>query len=85
MWTFVDVEGIEPTNNFGEQGIRPAVMWRRTSFGTNSAAGSRYVERMLTVTTTLRQQDRNVYEYLCNAILASFEGRQSPSLLPQTA
>jgi transposase len=85
LWTFVDVEGVEPTNNFGEQGIRPAVMWRRVSFGTNSAAGSRYVERMLTVTTTLRQQDRGVYEYLCDAVRASFEGHQPQSLLPQVS
>ena len=85
LWTFVDIEGVEPTNNFGEQGIRPAVMWRRVSFGTNSAAGSRYVERMLTVITTLRQQDRGVYEYLCNAVSASFEGNQPESLLPQAA
>jgi len=82
LWTFVDTEGIEPTNNFGEQGIRPAVMWRRVSFGTNSSAGSRYVERMLTATSTLRQQGRGVYEYLCDAVSASFEGRKPPSLLP---
>lgn len=85
LWTFVDIEGVEPTNNFGEQGIRPAVMWRRVSFGTNSAAGSRYVERMLTTITTLRQQRRGVYEYLCDVVQASFEGRQPQSLLPQGA
>ncbi len=85
LWTFVDIEGVEPTNNFGEQGIRPAVMWRRVSFGTNSSAGSRYVERMLTAITTLRQQRRGVYEYLCDAVQASFEGRQPQSLLPQGA
>jgi transposase len=83
LWTFVDHEGVEPTNNFSEQGMRPAVMWRRVSFGTNSAVGSRFVERMLTVTTTLRQQGRGVYEYLCDAVQASFEGRRPLSLLPQ--
>ena len=83
LWTFVDIEGIEPTNNFAEQGIRPAVMWRRVSFGTNSTGGSRYVERMLTAIATLRQQRRGVYEYLCDTVQASFEGRQPPSLLPQ--
>jgi transposase len=84
MWTFVDIEGVEPTNNFGEQGIRPGVMWRRVSFGTNSARGSRYVERMLSTTTTLRQQGRGVYEYLCDVIRASFDGTKPPSLLPST-
>ncbi len=85
LWAFVDIESVEPTNNFAEQGIRPAVMWRRVSFGTNSAAGSRYVERMLTVITTLRQQRRGVYEYLRDAVQASFEGRHPQSLLPQGA
>lgn len=85
MWTFIKTEGVEPTNNFAEQGLRPGVMWRRVSFGTNSAAGSRYVERMLTVTTTLRQQGRGVYEYLCDAVRASFEGNRSPSLLPPSS
>ena len=83
LWTFVDVEGVEPTNNFGEQGIRPAVMWRRVSFGTNSAVGSRYGERMLTVTTTLRQQGRDVYGFLCDAVRASSEGVRPQSILPQ--
>ena len=85
LWTFVEVEGVEPTNNFAEQGIRPPVMWRRVSFGTNSTTGSRYVERMLTVTTTLRQQGRGVYEYLCDAVRASFEGNRPQSLLPRLA
>ena len=33
MWLFVTVEGLEPTNNAAERAIRPAVLWRRTSFG----------------------------------------------------
>jgi len=55
---------------------------RKLSFGTESPAGSRFVERMLTVTTTLRQQDRNVLDYLIAAHRARLEGRRPPSLLP---
>jgi len=84
MWTFVEVEGIEPTNNFGENTIRHAVMYRKTSFGTQSPEGSRFVERILTVVTTLRLQKRNVLEYLTAAINAHRRGGVAPSLLPVT-
>ena len=57
---FVEVEGVEPTNNAAEQALRHAVIWRKLSFGTQSASGSRFVERMLTVIETCRRQHRNV-------------------------
>jgi transposase len=53
MWTFVDIEGVEPTNNHAERSLRPAVIWRRISFGSQTQAGSLFVSRMLTVVTTL--------------------------------
>ena len=56
LWTFVRVEGVEPTNNSAERGLRRAVLWRRRSFGTQSEDGSHFVERVLTAVTTLRQQ-----------------------------
>jgi transposase len=64
MWTFVRKDGVEPTNNVAERAIRPAVIWRKTSLGTQSGRGSRFVERMLTCVATLRQQGRNVLDYL---------------------
>lgn len=82
LFTFVHVEGIEPTNNFGERQVRPGAMWRRTSFGTQSEAGSRFVERMLTTVATLRQQNRNVLEFLTEAYAAKLSGKNPPSLLP---
>ena len=56
LWTFVETEGVEPTNNHGERVLRRAVLWRRRSFGCHSAAGCRFAERILTVATTLRLQ-----------------------------
>lgn len=64
LWTFVRVGGVEPTNNNAERALRRAVMWRRKSFGTQSEGGSRFVERILTVVTSMRQQGRDVLEYL---------------------
>ena len=83
LWLFLTVEGLEPTNNAAERAIRPAVLWRRTSFGSQSEAGSVFVAQMLTVVTSLRSQNRNVLEFMTEAIRASRKGSTSPSLLPQ--
>lgn len=82
LWTFVRVAGVEPTNNAAERPLRRAVLWRRRSFGTQSAAGSRFVERVLTAVTTLRQQRRDVLDYLAAACAAANRGAPPPSLLP---
>jgi transposase len=85
LWTFVRVEGVEPTNNSAERAIRPGVLWRKGSFGTDSIRGSRFVERMMTVSATLKQQKRNVVDYICCAFEVSLRGKSVPSLLPVTA
>jgi transposase len=85
LWTFVQVAGVEPTNNTAERSIRPGVLWRKGSFGTQSAAGSCFVESMMTVVTTLKQQQRNVLEYLTAACEAALRGEAAPSLLPASA
>ena len=81
-WTLVQVEGVEPTQNAAARSIRPGVLWRQGSFGTQSAEGSRFVESMLTVVTTLKQQQRNVLEFLTAACAAALRGEAAPSLLP---
>ena len=82
LWTFVRVEGIEPTNNASERALRHAVIWRRISGGTDSAEGSRFVERMLTVVATCRQQKRHVLDYLSSCFEAHLRGQKVPSLVP---
>ena len=57
LWTFVALEGIEPTNNRAERCLRRAVLWRRRSFGTQSEAGSQFVGRVLTAVTTLQSTE----------------------------
>jgi hypothetical protein len=85
LWTFVQLEGVAPTNNAAERSIRPGVQWRKGSFGTQRAEGSRFVESMLTVVATLKQQQRNVLEYLTAACEAALRGQAAPSLLPANA
>jgi transposase len=82
LWTFVRVEGVEPTNNAAERAIRPGVLWRKGSFGTQSSSGSRFVEAMMTVVTTLKQQHRHVLTYMTDACQAAYTGLPAPSLLP---
>jgi len=81
LWTFVEIDGVEPTNNAAEQALRHAVIWRKLSFGTQSADGSRFVERMLTVIETCRRQQRNVFAWLTETVSAHHHGRTKPSLL----
>ena len=85
LWTFAAVEGVDPTNNFAERNLRSAVLWRKGSFGTHSEAGSRFVERIMTVVASLRLQRRNVFEYLVQASEAHLHGQTPPSLLPVAA
>lgn len=82
LWTFVDVAGIQPTNNAAEQALRHAVIWRKLSFGTQSASGSRFVERLLTVVETCRRQNRNAFAWLTDAVQSHLAHRPTTSLLP---
>jgi transposase len=83
LYTFAAVEGVGPTNNAAERALRHAVCWRKTSYGTGSAAGSRFVERMLTVIATCRQQGRGVLEYMTEACQAALAGTALPAILPR--
>jgi hypothetical protein len=85
LWTFVWEPGVEPTNNCAARPLRRAVLWRRRSFGTQSAAGSQFVERILTTVTTVRQQRRDVLDYLTAACAAAIRKDPAPSLLPLTS
>jgi transposase len=82
LWTFARVEGNEPTNNAVERALRHAVLWRKTSNGTDSEAGSHFVENILTLVATCRQQGRNVLEYLTQCCEAALEGARPGSLVP---
>jgi transposase len=82
LWTFVTVDGIEPTNNRAERALRPAVLWRKGCFGAASATGNQFVERFLTVSATCQVQQRDLWTFLVKAIEHAWAGRPAPSLLP---
>jgi len=81
LWTFARVEGGEPTNNAAERALRPAVLWRKGSFGSDSEAGSRFAERLLTVVATCRQQGRPLPDFLVDVGESTLQGTAAPSLL----
>jgi transposase len=85
LWTFLRVAGVDPTNNAAERALRHAVIWRRLSYATESGSGSLFVERMLSVVATCRQQGRDVLDYLIACQEARLLGHPAPSLLTEGA
>src|ERR1051325_8451416 len=81
LWRFVQVKGLEPTNNLAERMLRPAVIWRKKSFGNVSQRGCRYVERMLSVIQTLRLRKVSVLDYLQQAVAAHRKGLVAPEMM----
>lgn len=82
LWAFAYIEGVEPTNNAAERALRPAVLWRKGCFGAVSPSGNEFVERILTVIATCRQQERPLWSFLGDAVQAYWAGCPAPSLLP---
>ena len=82
FFTFIEHDGVEPTNNTAERAVRFAVLMRKGCFGSDSAKGSRFIERFLTVRATLRRQNRDLYSFLKQACTAALHGTVTPSLIP---
>jgi len=80
LWTFVDVDGVEPTNNHAERELRAFVLWRRRSFGTQSDRGNRFAERLMTIAHTARKQRLDVLSFLTACCQAQLDGTRAPSL-----
>ena len=81
LWLFLEIPGREPTNNRGERSLRHAVIWRKLSFGTPSESGSRFVETLLTILETCRQQQRHPIDFLTAAIEVHAAAKPAPKLL----
>ena len=81
FFTFLDKEGVEPTNNAAERALRCAVQWRKISFGSRSPKGQVAVARLLTVARTCRMQNHSSLAYLGHAIQLHRKRQAAPSLL----
>jgi transposase len=82
LWIVPRAEGVEATNNVSEHALRPAVLRRTGSFGSDREARSRIAERFLTVAATCRQQERSLCAVLVPAVEAALRGAARPSLFP---
>lgn len=85
LWTFVEHEGVEPTNNHAEREIRAFVLWRKRSFGTQSDRGNRFAENLMTVAHTARKHQRNVLALLTECCRAARDRHPPPSLFDAAA
>ena len=79
LWTFVEEDGVEPTNNHAERELRAFVLWRRRSFGTQSDRGNRFAERLMSIVHTARKQGRGVLAFLV-ACASRADDEPAPSL-----
>lgn len=81
LWTFWSNHNVPPTNNQAERQLRPLVISKKLTFGTQSARGSRFVERIFTVVMTCQQQQKSIFQFLENCISAHFSGQPAPNLI----
>jgi transposase len=80
LWTFAHLDGVEPTNNHAERGLRGAVIYRKLSLGSQSEQGERTIERLLSASVTCRLQRRSLFAYLADVLTANIRGDPIPAL-----
>jgi transposase len=80
LWTFTHTDGVEPTNNHAERGLRGAVIYRKLSLGSQSEPGERTIERLLSASVTCRLQRRSLFAYLADVLTARIRGDPIPAL-----
>ncbi len=78
LWTFTHTDGVEPTNNHAERGLRGAVIYRKLSLGTQSERGERTIERLLSASVTCRLRKQSLFDYLTEVITAHARGDPYP-------
>ena len=80
LWTFAEIDGVEPTNNHAERGLRGAVIYRKLSLGTQCDRGERSIERLLSASITCRLRQQSLLAYLTEVITAHARGDPIPAL-----
>jgi hypothetical protein len=80
LWTFTHTDGVEPTNNHAERGLRGAVIYRKLSLGSQSERGERTIERLLSASVTCRLRKQSLFAYLTQTLAAHAGGDPAPAL-----
>jgi transposase len=78
--TFAAHPGVQPTNNHAERALRGAVIYRKLSLGSQSKAGERRIERLLSASITCRLQHKSLFAYLTELLNAHARGDPAPLL-----
>ena len=81
LWTFLTIEGVEPTNNHAERSLRQLVIWRKKYFGTRSDYGTEFVSRTASLLMTYRLQSKNSFDYLAQAMKNHFSNLPAPAII----
>jgi len=76
-----EIDGVEPTNNRAERGLRGAVIYRKLSLGSQSQAGEQTIARLLSASQTCRPQQRSLFAYLTDVLAAKARDDPVPSLV----
>jgi len=80
LWTFVTIQGVQPTNNAAERSLRGPVIHRKLSHGTRTPDGEHFIERALSASVTCRLQHRSLFTYLTQLLTAQARGDPLPTL-----
>ena len=80
MWVFSKYTDVEPTNNLAERDLRKLVIWRKKSYSTRSERGKKFVERITSISQTLRKQGKNVLKFI-ESTLKNFYSDKEPELI----
>lgn len=68
LWNFFDIPNVPPTNNHAERQLRPLVISKKLTFGTQSERGSRFIERIFSIVATCKQQQKDVLAFIIETL-----------------
>lgn len=80
LWTFLECNDVEPTNNHAERSLRPLVIWRKKYFFTRSDYGTEYVARSASLNVTCKLQKKSSFNFLCTLLKNYFSGISTSAL-----
>ncbi|MCB9092747.1 MAG: IS66 family transposase [Halobacteriovoraceae bacterium] len=72
LFFFTKNTEVECTNNIAERSLRHIVLWRKTSYGTQSEEGSRFIERAISIWMTLKKQGKEIFPFFFQAYQSTY-------------
>ena len=85
LLTFVEIEGVPSDNNHAEREIRPAVLMRKASYGSQSERGAETRAILMSIFRTLKRRGHNPLSTMANALRHYTTTGQLPPLPEKVA